>query len=81
MKSIFCRPGRHTKSKVKFGVEYPFEVRKVPWDELWHVMYYARTVDGLIYETYNRVKQSEALEASKHLLNQYGVSGLPKELW
>ena len=65
-------------SQVKFGRDFPFAVRKVPWDALWHLRYYARNADGKIYRTYDRVPQKEAVKASKKLVNQYNE--LPKEL-
>ena len=40
------------------------EVRKVPWDELWHIVYKSKTG-----ESYHRVKQTVALEVAnrKHV--------------
>jgi len=58
--------------KVKTGREYPFGVRKVPWDALWHVQYYMRTQEGKLYRTWDRVEQREAMRASKKLVNQDG---------
>lgn len=65
-------------SKLKMGFEYPYAVRKVSWDELWHVQYYSRGREGKVYATYCRVKQPDAVRASRKLVNQYNE--LPKRL-
>lgn len=62
--------------KAKLGRKYPYAVRKVPWDALWHVQYFMRNPDGKIYKTWDRVRQWEAIQASKNLLSQSG--NLPK---
>lgn len=63
---------------MKLGREYPFAVRKVPWDALWHVQYFMRNPDGKIYKTWDRVEQREAIRASRKLLSQQGL--LPARL-
>lgn len=59
---------------MKLGREYPCAVRKVPWDSLWHVQYYMRNPDGKIYKTWDRVKQREAIGATKKLVSQQGLA-------
>jgi len=68
------REGRN----LKLGREYPFAVRKVPWDALWHVQYYMRSPLGELYVTWDRVSRAEAVRASNGLVNQYNA--LPKRL-
>ena len=64
--------------KVKTSARHPFAVRKVPWDALWHVLYYSRNEDGKLYKTWNRVTQAKAIRVSRKLVNQYGE--LPRRL-
>jgi hypothetical protein len=57
--------------KVKTSARHPFAVRKVSWDALWHVLYYARNEDGKLYSTWNRVSQAQAIRISRKLESQY----------
>jgi hypothetical protein len=70
------RRTRNTET-LRTGRDFPFAVRKVPYDALWHVMYYERNSIG-VYETYDRVSKAQALRASKILVCQDGL--LPKGL-
>ena len=56
--------------KLKLGREHPFAVRKVSWDELWHVQYFMRNPDGKVYKTWDRVESRVAMRAAKKLVNQ-----------
>jgi uncharacterized membrane protein YjdF len=53
-----------TTRKIMYKYHKVTGIRKVIWDELWHILY---TIGGR--ETWDRVKKEEALEVIKDNLN------------